>query len=79
MQHSIYRQKLTSRICRFTFPSKAESAVSASSLVAKETNPYPADLPEGLSKTTLAETGLKFSENSSRRWVDLAFHARLET
>lgn len=62
-----------------TLPSKVEMAASASSFVANETNPYPADLPEGLSKTTLAEAGaLKFWVKNSLRWEDLAFHARLE-
>lgn len=62
-----------------TFPSNSEIADSASSFVAKDTNPYPADLPEGLSNTTLAETGLKLDENNSRRLLDLTFHARLDT
>ena len=63
----------------FTFPSKAVMAASASSSETNETNPYPVDLPVGLSKTTLAETGLlKFSVMNSLRWLDLAFHARLD-
>lgn len=63
----------------FTFPSNEEIADSASSLVAKETKPYPADLPEGPSKTTLAETGLKLAEKNSLRLLDLTFQARLDT
>lgn len=63
-----------------TCPFKAEIASAASSFVAKETNPYPPDFPEGPSKTTRAETGvLKFKETKSLRWLDLAFHAKLDT
>lgn len=62
-----------------TFPSSAEIADSASSFVAKETNPYPADFPDGSPNTTLAETGLKLAEKNSRRLLDLTFHARLDT
>lgn len=64
---------------RYTFPSKADSAASACSFVSKVTKPYPAALPEALSKTTLAEIGLLFAEKNSLSWVDLTFHARLET
>lgn len=61
-----------------TFPFRVETAASASSIVAKETKPYPADCPDGLEKTTLTETGLK-AEKNSLRWLDLTFQARLET
>ncbi|KAL0904146.1 hypothetical protein M5K25_026220 [Dendrobium thyrsiflorum] len=56
-----------------TTPSNSETAVSTSSFVSKETNPYPADLPDGLSKTTLAETGLNLAEKNSLRLPALAF------
>lgn len=65
---SKHKQKVVQkdRLNLITFSFRVEIAASASSLVEKETKPYPADCPEGVLNITLAETGLKAEKNSLR-------------